>query len=166
MQGRGTVKPPTGVTFDSDFGNSMDSLLTLALLRAMSAKGETRVISVSITKSNLKAAQAEEAITNFYNGGPVAGGTGFGGGPDKIGLATDGKMREDTPVLNAVVAKKTADGKPAYPAQIASVIDTAECSVTMRNMLLAQDNLNAVVVLDGPATNLVQLMDLYGAKPQ
>jgi hypothetical protein len=166
MQGRGTVKPPTGVTFDSDFGNTIDSILTLALLRAMSAKGETRVISVSITKSNLKAAQAEEAITNFYAGGPPPGGTGFGGGADKVGLADSGKMPDDTPILNAVVAKKTADGKPAYPAQIRSIIDTAECSVTMRNMLLAQNDLNAVVVLDGPATNVVQLMELYGAKPQ
>ena len=166
MQGRGTVKPPTGVTFDSDFGENIDSPLTLALLRAMSSKGETRIISVSITKSNLKAAQAEEAITNFYNGGPAAGGTGFGGGADKVGLATNGKMSEDTPVLNAVVAKKTADGKPAFPAQIGSLVDTAECSVTMRNMLLAQNDLNAVVVVDGPATNVLQLMNLYGAKPQ
>jgi inosine-uridine nucleoside N-ribohydrolase len=166
MQGRGTVKPPTGVTFDSDFGNNIDSFLTLALLRAMSAKGETRVISVSITKSNLKAAQAEEALTNFYNGGPPVGGTGFGGGADKVGLADNGKMREDTPIIDAVVAKRTPEGKPAYPAQISSIIDTADCAVTMRNMLLAQNDLNAVVVVDGPATNIVQLMQLYGAKPQ
>lgn len=165
MQGRGVVKPPTGITFDSDFGNSVDSLLTLALLRAMAAKGQCRVISVSITKSNLKAAQAEEALTNFYLGGPPPGGTGFGGGADKIGLATDGKMKEDTPVIEALL-KKGADGKPVYPAQISSLIDTAECAVTMRNMLLAQNDLNAVVVVDGPATNIVQLMNLYGAKPQ
>jgi inosine-uridine nucleoside N-ribohydrolase len=166
MQGRGVVKPPIGVTFDSDFGNSMDSLLTLALLRAMSSKGETRVISVSVTKANLKAAQAEEAVTDFYGGGPPAPGTGFGGGADKVGLATDGKMKEDTPILNAIVSRKGADGKPAYPTQISSIIDTAECGVTMRNMLLAQNDLNAVVVVDGPATNAVQLMNLYGAKPQ
>ena len=74
MQGRGVVKPPTGITFDSDFGNNIDSLLTLALLRAMASKGQCRVISVSITRSNLKAAQAEDAFSTFYQGGPPAAG--------------------------------------------------------------------------------------------
>lgn len=159
QQGRGTVKPPTGISFDSDFGNSIDSMLTLALLRAMASKLQTRVISVSITKSNLKAAQAEEALSNFYSGSTF-------GVADRIGLATDGKMREDTPILDAIVAKRAADGKPAYPSKIAGINDTAESSVTMRNMLLAQNDLNAVILLDGPATNVVQLLQLYGAKPQ
>jgi len=166
QRGRGNVPPPIGIAFDSDFGNNLDSFLTLALLRAISAKGESRVISVSITKANLKAAQAEEAITDFYAGGHPAGGTGFGGGADKVGLATDGKMAGDTAILDAVVAKKTADGKPAYPSTISRILDTAESGVTTRNMLLAQENQNAVVVVDGPLTNVQQLMDLYGAKPQ
>lgn len=166
MQGRGTIKPPIGVTFDCDFGSNIDSVLTLAFLRAISAKGDSRVISVSVTNSNLKAAQAEEAITNFYAGGPIAGGTGFGGGADKVGLATDGKLTADTPILNAILAKTGAEGKAPYSTQIARVLDTAECSVTMRNMLLAQNDLNAVVLLDGPAGNVVKLMNLFGAKPQ
>jgi hypothetical protein len=164
--GRGGGKTPIGITFDSDFGNTIDGVLTLALLRAMSSKNESRVISVSITKANVKAAIAEEAITNFYNAGPVGGGTGFGGGPDKVGLATDGKMSGDTAILNAVVSKKTADGKIAYPAEITRVLDTAEGPVTMRNMLLAQNDENAVMVTLGPATDMAKLLDLYGAKPQ
>jgi inosine-uridine nucleoside N-ribohydrolase len=166
MQGRGVIKPPLGITFDSDFGNTIDSVLTLGFLRALAAKGEIRVISVSITKANLKAAQAEEAITNFYAGGPIGGGTGFGGGPDKVGLATDGKMADDTPILNAVLSRKTADGKTAYSVQIGRILDTAESPVTMRNMLLAQNDENAAVLLVGPAGNVVKLMELYGAKPQ
>lgn len=166
QRGRGNVPPPIGIAFDSDFGNSIDSLLTLALLRAMSAKGESRVIAVSVTKSNLKAAQAEEAVTDFYAGGHPAGGTGFGGGADKVGLATDGKLAGDTAILDAVVAKKSADGKPAYPSTISRILDTAESSVTTRNMLLAQENQNAIIVVDGPATTAAQLLSLYGAKPQ
>ena len=166
MQGRGFVKPPTGITFDTDFGTSIDSILTIALLRAMSSKGQCRVISVSVTNSNLKAAQAEEALSDFYLGTSLGPGTGFGGGADKIGLATDGKIKTDTPIIKAILDKKNSQGKPAYPYKIESFIDTAECGVTIRNMLLAQNDLNAVVLLDGPAGNLVQLMNLYGAKPQ
>jgi hypothetical protein len=166
MQGRGFVKPPTGITFDTDFGTSIDSVLTIALLRAMSSKGQCRVISVSVTNSNLKAAQAEEALSDFYLGTSLGPGTGFGGGSDKIGLATDGKLKAETPIIKTILEKKTSAGKPAYPYKIESFIDTAECGVTIRNMLLAQNDLNAVVLLDGPAGNLVQLMNLYGAKPQ
>ena len=166
MQGRGVAKPPIGITFDTDFGNSIDSALTLGLLRAMAGKLEMRVISVSITRSNLKSAQAEEAITNFYSAGPVVGGTGFGGGSDKVGLATDGKLTEDTPIVNAVLSKKTADGKSAYSVQIRNILDTADSPVTMRNMLLAQNDENAAIVVVGPAGNVTKLMDLYGAKPQ
>ncbi len=159
LQGRGVVKPPTGITLDSDFGNGIDSILTLALLRGMMAKGETRLLSQSISKANVKAAQAADAISTFFNGPPVVvQGSPVGGNPEMIGLATNGKMKEDTPVLNAVV--------PKYSSKVRGVIDTAECSVTMRNILLAQNDLNAIVLVDGPATNAVELMELYGAKPQ
>ena len=62
------------------------SLLTLAFLRASASKGESRVIAVSIGKSNIKAAQAEEGLSNFYSGTPLGAGSGrgviggFGGG--------------------------------------------------------------------------------------
>ncbi len=168
MQGRGIVKPPTGIAFDADFGDNIDSVLTLALLEAMSSKNETRVLSTSITKANLRAAQAAEAISTFMKGPPAAG--GFGGGvgvnPEMIGLATNGRMKEDTPVLDAIALKKGPDGKPAYPWKISRITDTAEGSVTIRNILLAQNDLNAIVLVDGPATNAVELLGLYGAKPQ
>ena len=171
MQGRGVVKPPTGIVFDTDFGNNIDSVLTLGFLRSVAGKGEARLIAVSISKANLKAAQAEDAITKFYEGPPPPGrggafGGGVGGNPDMVGLADNGKMAGDTPILNLLVGKKGPDGKPAYPGTIANLLDTAEPGLTMRNILLAQNDLNAVVVLDGPATGVVQLMDLYGARPQ
>jgi hypothetical protein len=172
MQGRGTVKPPTGITFDSDLGNNIDSLLTLGFLQSASGKGETRVVSVSISKACLKSAQVTEAITKFYAGPPPAGGRGFGGGspvggnPEMIGLADNGKWANSTPIMDAVLTKKGADGKPAYPWLISSLLDTADPGITMRNILLAQFDENAVALLDGPCTDMVGLMDLYGARPQ
>ncbi len=168
MQGRGTVKPPTGITFDSDLGNNIDSFLTLAFLQSASGKGDTRVISVSISKACLKSAQAGEAITKFYAGPPPAGGRGFGGGvgvnPEMIGLADNGKWSTVTPIMDAVLSKKAADGKPAYPWLINGLLDTADPGITMRNILLAQFDENAVALLDGPCTDMVGLMDLYGAR--
>lgn len=168
-RGRGTVAPPTGIAYDSDFGNNIDSVLTLALLKAIAAKGEARLIVSSVSKSNLKAAQAMDAIDSFYSPAPV-GGRGFGGGigvgGGVIGLADTGKLKNDTAVLDAVVGKKGADGKPEFPYKIESVIDTGPCGVTIRNMLLAQNDLNAIMLVDGPLTDAVETMDLYGAKAQ
>src|SRR6185312_10190841 len=155
MQGRGTVKPPIGIAYDSDFGNTIDSVLTLAFLRAISAKGDSRVIAVSIAKSNIKAAQAEEGFTNFYQGTPL-GGSGRGGvgvNPVLVGLATNGKYANDTPIIDALLARKTEDGKTAYPAALKGVIETADCAVSTRNILLAQFDLNAIGVVDGPLTD-------------
>ena len=176
MQGRGTVKPPVGIAFDSDLGNNIDSVLTLAFLRAISAKGDSRVIAVNISKSNLKAAQAEEGVTNFYSGTPVGGsgrgvivvggGSPVGGNPVIVGLATNGKLANDTPILDAIVSKKSPEGKVAYPSSLGRMLDTAECGVSTRNILLAQNDLNAIVLVDGPLTNTLELLDLYGARPQ
>jgi hypothetical protein len=168
MQGRGTVKPPTGITFDSDFGNNIDSFLTLGMLQAMSQWGNARVISVSISKSCLKAAQAAEAITKFYQGPPAPGrfGGGVGVNPEMIGLTDNGKLANSTPIIDVVLSKKNADGKAAYPWLISSLLETADPGLTMRNILLAQFDENSVAVLDGPATDMVKLMDLYGARPQ
>jgi hypothetical protein len=168
MQGRGTVKPPIGITFDCDFGTDIDSVLTLGFLQAASNKGDGRLISVSVSKSTLRAAQAAEAIKKFYEGppaprGPV--GSPVGGNPEMIGLADNGKWANDTPIINTVL-KNAADGKPAYPFLLKSLLDTAEPDLTMRNILLAQFDENAVAVLDGPATDMVRLMNLYGARPQ
>ena len=60
------------------------------------------------------------------------------------------------------LAKTTPDGKPVYANTIASIHDTAEVATLFRNALTAQDDQNAVVVSAGPATDLAQLLDLYG----
>ena len=56
MQFPGQGKPPLGIVFDSDFGNRIDDALALALLYGFDGKNEARVVSMSVTKSNLKAA--------------------------------------------------------------------------------------------------------------
>jgi len=158
-RGRGAAKPPIGIAYECDLGNDIDSVLTLAALLGLTAKGEVRNISLTVSKSNLKAAQLADVINTFYSG------RGFGGGVP-VGLATDGKSTEDTPILTAVLAKKNAAGAPAYTSVIQRQLDTAENPVVIRNMLLAQVDQNAIILVTGPLTGLAKLMDLYGSKPQ
>jgi inosine-uridine nucleoside N-ribohydrolase len=163
MQFPGQGKPPVGIIFDSDMGNSIDDGLALALLYGFEGKNEARVVSVSVSKPNLKAAAFCETIGRFY-AGAVSGAFGGFGRTLPIGLASDGKMPEDTPMLTVPLSKRNAEGAPVYEHGIHNLNDTAEVAALIRNAFTAQYDQNAIVVLAGPATNLVKVLDLPGAK--
>ena len=62
------------MVFDSDLGNGVDAALALALLYGLEGKGETRLVSNSTTRSNLKSAAFAEVLAKFYAGPPPAAG--------------------------------------------------------------------------------------------
>jgi inosine-uridine nucleoside N-ribohydrolase len=163
MQFPGQGKPPVGILFDSDMGNSIDDALALALLYGFDGKNEARVVSISVSKPNLKAAAFCEIVGRFYAGTVNSGFGGFGR-TLPIGLSSDGKMPEDTPILTVPLSKRNADGAPVYEHGIHKLTDTAEVAALIRNAFTAQYDQNAIVVLAGPATNLVKVLDLPGAK--
>ena len=159
MQFGGQVKPPLGVVYDADLGNAIDGVLALAMLYGFQGKSESRVISVSVTKPSLNAAVFADMLVRFYTGEP----TQFFG-PQPIGLALKGAHPEDTPIIQAVLERKTPEGKPAYGHAIAKINDTADPVAVIRNALSAQYDQNAVILLAGPATNLAALLDLPEGK--
>ena len=163
MQFPGQGKPPVGIIFDTDMGNRIDDALALALLYGLDGKNECRVIAVSVSKSNLKAAAFCEAVGRFY-AGAVSGAFGGFGRTLPIGLSTAGIAPEDTPMLTEPLSKKNAEGAPVYNHGIHHINDTAEVRALIRNALTAQYDQNCIVVLAGPATNLAALLDLPGAK--
>jgi hypothetical protein len=163
MQLHGEAKRVLGIVFDSDLGNGVDAALALALLYRLQGKGEARLISSSTTWSNLSSAAFADVLARFYAGPPPTGASAHFQRPlPPIGMAGDGNVDGDTAVLKAVIEKKTADGMPVYPCGIHKLNDTAEPAALIRNSLTAQYDANCVVVLAGPATNLVQVMDLPG----
>src|SRR5436190_9181455 len=163
MQFPGQGKPPVGIIFDTDMGASIDDALALAVLYALDGKNEARVISVSVSRPNLKSAALAETIGRFY-AGAVSGAFGAVGRTLPIGLRLDGKAAEDTPMLTVPLAKRNEKGEPAYPHGIEKQNDTAEVPALFRNALTSQYDQNCIVVLAGPATNLAQILDLPGVK--
>jgi hypothetical protein len=151
MQFQGQGKPPLGIIYDSDMGESVDTVLALAMLYGLQGKNQARVISLSVSKPNLKSAICCEAIARFYLGEPSPFFP-----PLSIGMAESGPASGDTPIVNAVAAK--------FPGTIKRLLDTADPVALIRNALTAQFDQNAAVVLAGPATNLARLLDLPGAK--
>lgn len=167
--GRGAAaKPPMGVAFEGDLGTRLDALLAVSMLNGFTAKGEARKIALAISRPSLKAAQLADVAIAFYSGRAIAGpGGGIGGNPDSmIGMPEGPSFATDNPPLAAILAKTTAAGAPQYPTGISRVLDTADNAVLIRNMLLAQNDGNAAIVVAGPATGMARLMGLYGARPQ
>jgi hypothetical protein len=151
MQFQPQGKPSPGIVFDADLGNTIDDALALAMLFGFQGKNESRVISVSTTKSSLDAAIFADVLVRFYTGepGPFAPAI-------PIGLSLSGKMAEPNPMLAAVT------GNSKYARTIVKMNDTADPLALIRNALSAQFDQNAVVVLTGPATNLAGLLALPG----
>lgn len=167
-QGRGAVRPPIGIAFDGDLGNRIDAILAVAMLNGMTAKTEARRISLSVSRPSLASAQIADVVAGFYRGRPPGGATGGVGAITEgmIGMPEGPAARSDAPPLAATLSKKTAEGSPAYTSAITGLVGTAESAVLIRNLLLAQHDGNAAIVLAGPPTGLVRVLGLYRSGPQ
>jgi hypothetical protein len=151
MQFGGQGKPPLGVLYDADFGNTIDVPLALALLYGLQVKNESRVVAVTTSRPSVNSAAFADVLVRFYTGEP--GGFAVA---QSIGMPT-GTAPEDTPMLADVLAKPYSRG-------IKKLNDTADPVAVLRNALSAQFDGNGTVVMAGPPTNLVRLLDLPGAK--
>jgi hypothetical protein len=137
----------------------LDALLGVAMLNGMATKAEARSISLSVTTSNLDVAQLADVVSGFYTPRPF-------GGAAMIGVPDKAPAPADAPVLTKTLAEKNAEGAPRYSSNIKRLLDTPESSVQIRNILLAQNDGNAAIVLAGQATGLARLLGLFGSRPQ
>lgn len=166
--GRGQVRPPIGIALDGDFGNRVDAILAVAMLNGLTAKGEARRIVLSVSRPSLVGAQLADVVAAFYRGRPV-GGTGGGIGAASegmIGMPEGAPAADDKTALGTLLSKNAADGTRLYSSTIHGLVNTAESAVLIRNLLLAQHDGNASIVLAGPATGVVRILDLYRSGPQ
>ena len=157
----GQTKPARGIVYDSNFGETIDTVLALALLHGFEGKSKARVACLSISKSSLKSAQLCDVVEKFYASATTGLAALFMTGLP-IGLASGASP--DSPIVTATLDRKDAEGKAVYTPRIQKLNDTAVPEVVMRNSLLAQYDGNSSVVLAGPATNLARLLALRGAK--
>lgn len=157
MQFFGQGKPSLGVILDANLGDGIDALLALALAHGAEQKNTARVISLSTTKSSIRSAALGDALEKFFAGPPPPpspNGFSFTRPPAPIGMADNGKLAADTPIINAIAGH--------YPTIITKLNDTADPVAQIRNAITAQYDDNCAVVLAGPATNLVKVLDLPG----
>jgi hypothetical protein len=163
MQFRGQGKPPLGVIFDSDMGSRAETALALAVLYGLDGKGECRVVAIASTRTSLLSAAFCEVVGRFY-AGAVSAAFGATARTLPVGLAADGKIPGETPLLTGPLGRKNPDGSITYQHGIEKLIDTAEAHGLIRNAFTAQHDQNAAAVLAGPPGNLLKVLQLPGAK--
>ena len=83
-----------------------------------------------------------------------------------IGMPEGSAGSDDGAALAPLLTKASAEGTPLYTSAIAGLVNTAESGILIRNLLLAQHDGNAAIVLAGPATGLVRILGLYRSGPQ
>jgi purine nucleosidase len=152
MQAAGASKPPPGVVFDTAMSGLSDAL-ALTILYGLEARNEARVLSVNVSRPSLKAAMFCDVLARFFGN--------FRGFP--IGLAA-GTAIEEQGALAEVVDRKDASGAPVYPRAVQKFADTGLTPATARNVLTAQFDGNAIMVLTGPATYVVKMLELPGVE--
>jgi hypothetical protein len=166
--GRGPARPPIGIALDGDFGNRIDAMLAIAMLNGMTAKTEARRISLSVSMPSLVGAQLADVVSGFYRGRPAGAATGGVGAITEgmIGMPEGKQPADDKPLLAPLLSKKAPDGTLLYTSPITGLVNTAESAILVRNLLLAQHDGNASIVLAGPATGIVKILGLYRSGPQ
>jgi inosine-uridine nucleoside N-ribohydrolase len=127
------------VIFDTDMGNDIDDALALAMLHALSDRGECELIGVTLTNAHPAAVPYIRMVNRFYGRGDLPVGAAI---KELKGGANDGYMR-------------TALG--AAPAASAS---TAEPAPALLRRLLSNAREKVVIVQTGFSTNLAALLDL------
>lgn len=156
-------RPPQlpGVFFDSDMGANIDTVLALAALYGSYAK--VKVIGVTVSNSNLQAAAFCDALGRFYAGASqtVPGKSQY---YSPVGLTENGRKLPEAAMLARPLALKSLEGKPVFPSDITDILDTADVPIVLRNALLTQKPGEGVIVLAGPATNLIRSISVLGNK--
>jgi hypothetical protein len=150
-------KQPLGVVYNTTMSRP-DSVLALALLYGFQGKRESRIGSVSINGAGLGAAIFCDIVQRFYTPGPLHNGNQT----LMPGLAADGALPQDAPMMKAVLDRKNDKGEPQYARSIRRVSDTSLPEAVIRNGVIF--NSEAVMILSAPATYLAKSLDLDGVK--
>jgi hypothetical protein len=157
MQGPGRTQP-VALLFDSSLDEGIDQVLSLAMALALDSRREARLAGLSISRNSLETAAFAELMIRFYRGEQPGSAPGRATSP--VGMF-DGEAVTPAPrTISAVVDRIGPEGEPFYPRSVGKLNDTADPVAVLRNALSAQQDQHAVVVLAGPAVNLLGLMAL------
>jgi inosine-uridine nucleoside N-ribohydrolase len=135
---------PVRLVFDTDIGADIDDALALGVIHALQARGECRLLAVTLTNAHPDSALVVDAIDTFY---------GHAGTP--IGVATNNKPAHN-PYLG-IAHLRDGDGL-RYPRAVQSSKDLPGAPTLLRRVLAAQPDGSVVIAQVGFSSNLAALL--------
>ena len=138
-------RKPVPIIFDTDMGNDCDDVLALSMVHALQARGECRLLAVTITKDHKLAAPFVDCINTFYGRDNVPVGV------CRSGIATDvGKFNG--------LAETKDGGRFRYPHDLRTGQDARTAVDVLRKTLADADDQSVVVIQVGFSSNLAGLL--------
>ena len=140
---------PVRLVFDTDIGNDVDDVLALGVIHSLESRGKCKLLAVTVTKDNPKAAAFVDAVNTFY------------GRPDvPIGAVRDGATPEEGKFLK--LADAADDGPLRYPHDLVSGEDAPEAVALLRQILVQQPDQSVALAQVGFFTNYARLLQSPG----
>lgn len=137
---------PVGLIYDTDICGDCDDVLALGMIHAMQSRGDCRLLAVTISADNAKAAPFVSAINTFYGRGKVP-----------LGVVGEGGVALESKYLKLVDQKD--DGRFRYPHDASTPPPATE---VLRKTLAAQPDQSVVIAQVGFSTNLARLLETKG----
>jgi len=140
------AEEPVGLIFDTDICGDVDDVLALGMIHSLESRGACKLLAVTVSVDNPKAAPFVDLVNTFYGRGAIpVGGVGEGG------VKEEGKY---LPMVDRV-----DDGKPRYPHDLA---ETPAATAVLRKALAARPDKSVVIAQVGFSTNLARLLETPG----
>lgn len=136
---------PVPIIFDTDIGNDVDDVLALGMLHSLQARGECKLLAVTITKDHPAAASLVDAVNTFYGNGDVP-----------IGVCRSGVTPEEGKFVALGDVKD--NGSLRYPHDLLSGDNAPDAVTVLRNTLVSQADKSVVIAQVGFSTNLAKLL--------
>ncbi|MDF1744230.1 MAG: nucleoside hydrolase [Gimesia sp.] len=142
---------PVPLIFDTDIGNDVDDVLALGMIHSLEARGDCKLLAVTITKDNPLAASFTDAVNTFYGKGEIP-----------IGICRSGV----TPATGKFIglATKKDNGQLRYPHDLKDAKSIPDAVTVLRRALADAKDGSVVIAQVGFSTNLANLLKSPGDK--
>ena len=132
-----SASTPLRIIFDTDMGNDVDDALALAMLHAFVARGEVKLLAVTVTKDNPWAAEYVQMENEYYGRGSIP-----------VGLVHNGKEQDD-----GLYVRQVCEMHHRHPGKYMDAVEL------LRKTLAAENDGAVTLIQVGFSTNLARLLD-------
>lgn len=151
--------PPRAVSviLDTDVWGDIDDVLALAMLHALDARGEARILAVTISTPDRWCAPFVDLVDTFYGRADIPIGVAAGNGATHPGVIPNATEQPNFTKTLATMRDRT--GGFVFPHTLTDTSALPDAVALLRRTLAQQPDGSVVMIQIGYSTNLARLLD-------